>query len=792
MTFPTAAVGLLPIRKPATPCGQSESPPPRHPFSSLFRPVQGAFRCVTLKCKFQTAFSVIFKKWIFVAILAWGSGAVCHGQEAPWSGQRGTVTIKQIYLHNDIMADKEKNIIKTRADVEYNYAKSVYSQIGISLRRDGHITFIRVSENLDEANILAWRDSQNFGSVLPVIYANQIYPYNTGETTTQGRGLCESYKEMGREPGKAVVLMNHPESYSHHHLFYYSYYFEFDVTNLKYYDIETTVDQDTLAHEIGHILLNDARFLSSTAPSTEHTNSSKDLMAYGKIRRHPKWREEFVAGGDKSMIEFLPMAQPLGNGEYKYINQVEAMYTASSYVTGRTPGTRPVYLAVGMDFKDPVSENSSWKGSYASYSALPTGEVRVLKAGERLDGSVLPGRSEILINGQTQSLPAPFEVSAYMRRSGPSKIQLNHEFAFSGIPENFTQPVGDSIFMGNFTEYFWGVSGIKVEKVVDGKLQVFQENTAYQVRVLAYNTHQLTHMARPIFQDGAPVRVLVEYGIPTATAPTRGDFNSDSVLNHQDVAQLYTRMGQVSPDHDLNGDGIVSFADVLELGGMIPGFLLGDLNSDGRVDGADLSAMQAAWQTSAGRAGGDINGDGTVDELDLALLAEDWDGSPELVHGVLLARPENMSPVAFETAPATAWEVSWSGHAGRTYQVETSSDLVAWTPQGEPVAGEGKPLWGLVEAAPGRSGFIRLRGTSVEGTEFGAEPRFSASRLSWDAGGPGEIFGIEVWTGEGEPGESGGQWFLGGSMKTATGGRQSILVGDGANHYRILRIASGG
>ncbi|MFO0961858.1 MAG: hypothetical protein U0625_03020 [Phycisphaerales bacterium] len=50
-----------------------------------------------------------------------------------------------------------------------------------------------------------------------------------------------------------------------------------------------------------------------------------------------------------------------------------------------------------------------------------------------------------------------------------------------------------------------------------------------------------------------------------------------------------------------------------------------DLNGDGRVDGADLGLLLAAWGTHPpGPCGPDLNGDGTVDGADLALLLGAW------------------------------------------------------------------------------------------------------------------------------------------------------------------------
>ena len=52
----------------------------------------------------------------------------------------------------------------------------------------------------------------------------------------------------------------------------------------------------------------------------------------------------------------------------------------------------------------------------------------------------------------------------------------------------------------------------------------------------------------------------------------------------------------------------------------------GDLNDDGIVDGADLSALLGAWGTSGGPA--DIDHSGLVDGADLAALLGYWGPCP--------------------------------------------------------------------------------------------------------------------------------------------------------------------
>ena len=85
----------------------------------------------------------------------------------------------------------------------------------------------------------------------------------------------------------------------------------------------------------------------------------------------------------------------------------------------------------------------------------------------------------------------------------------------------------------------------------------------------------------------------------------------------------------VGYDDNEPGDyGADPYGEFQALGTGIQGFILGDLNSDGIVDGLDLTALAGNWDgTDLNYWEGDINNDGTVDGLDLTALAANWDES---------------------------------------------------------------------------------------------------------------------------------------------------------------------
>jgi hypothetical protein len=79
------------------------------------------------------------------------------------------------------------------------------------------------------------------------------------------------------------------------------------------------------------------------------------------------------------------------------------------------------------------------------------------------------------------------------------------------------------------------------------------------------------------------------------------------------------------------GVGSVDFEGelIVECGGTpipTPGYLMGDLNGDERVNTADLSILFANWGSNPANPAADLNGDGEVNMADLIILLSNWTG----------------------------------------------------------------------------------------------------------------------------------------------------------------------
>lgn len=121
-----------------------------------------------------------------------------------------------------------------------------------------------------------------------------------------------------------------------------------------------------------------------------------------------------------------------------------------------------------------------------------------------------------------------------------------------------------------------------------------------------------------ISNNGGSTWTLVENVTANANAWVRIEFAIDSVI----APTTQMRMRFVASD--LAGGSVVEAAiDNLEVFGIeCDDSVVGDLNNDGVVDGADVGIFLALWGSSDPL--GDLNGDGNTDGADLGILVAAW------------------------------------------------------------------------------------------------------------------------------------------------------------------------
>jgi hypothetical protein len=117
------------------------------------------------------------------------------------------------------------------------------------------------------------------------------------------------------------------------------------------------------------------------------------------------------------------------------------------------------------------------------------------------------------------------------------------------------------------------------------------------------------------------------YGLERApAAPTApGDVNGDASVNIEDIDLLAAaiRQGEYTANHDLDGDGQITFADREMLIRDILHTEYGDFNLNRIITAGDYTVWASNFgRTNAGWEDGDANGDGIVDGGDYTLWAD--------------------------------------------------------------------------------------------------------------------------------------------------------------------------
>jgi subtilisin-like proprotein convertase family protein len=109
-----------------------------------------------------------------------------------------------------------------------------------------------------------------------------------------------------------------------------------------------------------------------------------------------------------------------------------------------------------------------------------------------------------------------------------------------------------------------------------------------------------------------------------------GDVNHDGVINSLDIDAIYANLGSVAANlslarYDLNGDNLVSQADVTYEVQQVLNSNYGDANLDGNVNIDDFSILLSHWgSNTAGWAQGDFGGNGVVGIDDFSILLQYW------------------------------------------------------------------------------------------------------------------------------------------------------------------------
>ena len=182
---------------------------------------------------------------------------------------------------------------------------------------------------------------------------------------------------------------------------------------------------------------------------------------------------------------------------------------------------------------------------------------------------------------------------------------------------------GDYVFQANYTA---GTRVFEITDPSDGTLsEVSWIDTYPNNNNASFNGAWSVY---PFFESGTIITSDINRGLFVSRVTAKpADFNADGIVDCTDIDQLINAIATQSdkPWFDMNGDGSLDLddrdmwlasagAENLASGGA---YLVGDINLDGEVDGADFLVWNANKFTSGPSwCHGDLNADGQVDGSD--------------------------------------------------------------------------------------------------------------------------------------------------------------------------------
>jgi hypothetical protein len=281
------------------------------------------------------------------------------------------------------------------------------------------------------------------------------------------------------------------------------------------------------------------------------------------------------------------------------------------------PTSNPGSFTVRID-ENPTVDGTTNDGEIDQLLVDKNGNLVVVESGffDTITGSTTPPTGS---GGLTAQQPRAFTVDIETYTNGP-------------VPEGFTASGGTTTFDSTSP---WTINGTMNPTATDDTQVLNSTRVAYDRSTgYIYVIEQDADFFEDIYVfDPASGQIIYEelnafnpglFNTGTQVVFTRGDINGDGVVNQADVSALQagiadpTLGGTVAAAvgaewYDLTGEGVLNAADLTVLQGIVGAPLAGDFDGDGDVDGADLTD----WRMQYGPGpGADADGDGDSDGND--------------------------------------------------------------------------------------------------------------------------------------------------------------------------------
>ncbi len=565
--------------------------------------------------------------WLTVAALGASVGD-SHASGGPKPlPYKGSITVQPIVMKPHISPSDLSGIAR-----DFAYASKVYEQIGLDIIFRGPRAWsgvypppstcpsrVCISASAFETTVL--NDPVNSAAgdaadgVIPLFYMDE---FSDGHTLG-GRAYTPGNVTAGVVPYPAIAVSG--------------------------YGGFSGRTNDTVAHEIGHVLLDTFHFAEN---SNGHSPYPSDLMAGAAIRGVPRTFAEIAPRGAKSAIP-----NRLGT-------------TIGSMGMSNHLSLQPAAMHSQTAFVDSTGNPYSWK-YHSEYNCGTAGEPATCYYGTFRDDGAPWGQPGVI--SLFESSPAGGIVDLGIATvTGSSRLtQIDSSTGIHTVEHSilmeFEEPALNSTVAS-------GASGVDFGTFFQAGVEFGATLTAASdVSVLVDNISVPGVSAVFSFEE-TPGWVNVHWTLPSnelagahsvqATFSVDADFypgllprftvgDPNAVVTAADIDDAFSSRGTSDAQFDLTGDGVIDDLDVAVLVTGVANTQFGDVNLDGKVNLQDF--LVVARGDGSSWAAGDMNGDGMATAADVAMFIQGFGfGSTQETSFAAVPEPPSISLLVLAAA----------------------------------------------------------------------------------------------------------------------------------------------
>jgi len=203
--------------------------------------------------------------------------------------------------------------------------------------------------------------------------------------------------------------------------------------------------------------------------------------------------------------------------------------------------------------------------------------------------------------------------------AGLSDVQYHLTTTVPDVEQEFTGSVAEGP-LWHRPFFIGGISGLG-PVVYDALEFTVSVSGGYEIESVVPVGNNFAYLYRGGFDPQDPLTNLLDYGLGNGFAPNgspQGTSRISAMLFEGETYHLVVSQWAASTPGQPYVNTIVGPGEFIVVGAIV-----GDLDGNGIVDGADLGILLAAWGPCPG-CDADLNGDGVVDGADIGILLQAW------------------------------------------------------------------------------------------------------------------------------------------------------------------------